>query len=736
MAAPGDAAQKLDRIVRLIARGMVAEVCSVYVMRPGDLLVLWATEGLRKDAVHRTRLRVGEGLVGDIAAYARPLALGDAQAHPQFAYRPETGEEIYHSLLGVPILRDGRVLGVLVIQHQTKREYTEEEVETLETVAMVVAELLSTERLGGVQEARPAEGTGPLPLRLEGVPLNGGLALGVAVLHRRGATVGQMVAEDPEAELDRLASALEQMHSALDAMLDAQRRAGLPASEPLDILRVYRMIAADQGWLGRIREAIRGGLTAEAAVSKVLNDTRARMQMAADPYLRERLMDLDDLGYRLLQHLAGELGVPREMPENAVLIARSMGPAELLDYDRSRLVALVLEQGSYNAHVAIVARALDIPAVGGVPYVLSRIDPGESVLVDGDTGRLVVRPGEQFRQRFAESMALRARRRAEYAATRDLPAVTRDGTRVRLLINAGLMIDMFHLEDSGADGVGLFRTEVPFMLRAEFPDVDEQIAVYRDVFTAAAGRPVIFRTLDIGGDKLLPSFRGTGDENPALGWRALRIALDRPALLRQQLRALIRAAAGRELDVMFPMVAEVGEYDAARRLLDRELDRAVGRGAAAPTAVRVGAMLEVPALYFELDALLKRVDFLSVGSNDLVQFLFASDRGNPRVAGRYDPLSPAVLRLLRGVVEACAAAEVPLHLCGEMAGRPLEAMALVGIGFRSLSVPVASVGPVRSMVRSLDLVALRSYLGPLVDSAEDSLRRRLRDFALDHSISV
>ena len=578
MAGHGSAQGRLDRITQLIARGMVAEVCSVYVLRPGDILELFATEGLRKDAVHRTRLRIGEGLVGDIAAYARPLALSDAQAHPQFAYRPETGEEIFHSLLGVPILRGRRVLGVLVVQNKTERRYAEEETETLETIAMVLAELVAGGEL--VRQAELMAMASPLgvPSRLNGTRLNGGLGFGPAVLHRRGTAAMQTVSEDPEQELLRLNQAIEEMHQEIDAMLEIYDGEG--GGEHIDILRTYRMFAEDRGWTERVREGVRSGLTGEAAVSKVLNDTRARMQVANDAYIRERLMDLDDLGYRLLQHLTGEQRVSDAITgeDGFVLIARSMGPAELLDYDRYRLRGLVLEEASYNSHVAIVARAMGLPVVGGVGYVLSQVEEGAPVLVDGDSGVVVIRPGAEFQDRIRESIELRERRRAKLDTIRELPAITCDGIEISLMTNAGLLIDLEHLQTSGAEGVGLLRTEVAFMLHRSFPDVAEQRDLYTRIFDAAEDRPVIFRTFDIGGDKLLPYFKGSEDENPAMGWRAMRIALDRPLMLCRQLRALIEAASGRELHIMFPMVSEVAEFDAARELVDREWQAAKERG--------------------------------------------------------------------------------------------------------------------------------------------------------------
>jgi phosphotransferase system, enzyme I, PtsP len=735
MAGSGTAQQRLNEVVKIIAADMVAEVCSCYVMRAGEVLELFATEGLRPEAVHRTRLRVGEGLVGVIAATARPLALADAQSHPDFAYRPETGEEIYHSLMGVPILRGGRVLGVLVVQNRTQRHYTEDEIEAQQTIAMVLAELAAGGELVSPVELRPSNGIGLLSVRLDGNKLNAGLAVGTAILHEPRVVIRQVVAEDPEAELDRLRQAVSSMQSAIDDLLAQNDIAA--GGEPRDILETYRMFAADRGWLQRMTDAVRSGLTAEAAVQKVQDETRARMGQVSDPYLRERLADLEDLTSRLQQHLAGRhFAADAELPAEFILVARNMGPAELLDYDRRRLKGLVLEEGSPTAHVAVVARALDIPVVGRVKDVLAKVETGDLIVVDADEQQVFLRPSEDIQQAVSARIEIRLGRRLSYAALRDLPAQTPCGTHVALQLNAGLLLDLPYLDETGAAGVGLFRTELLFMLRHDFPSVGQQAAIYRRVLEQSGERPVTFRTLDIGGDKLLPYMSEIADENPAMGWRAIRIALDRPALLRQQLRALIRAASGRQLRVMFPMIAEAGEFEAARAVLDLELERAGKRGNALPVKTEVGLMFEVPALLWELPGLLPKVDFLSVGTNDLVQFLFAADRGNPRLAERYDALSRPVLGLLGQVVAACAAAKVPLALCGEMAGQPLDAMALVGIGFRTLSMAPGSIGPVKAMIRSLELAPLEALLAGLADMPPRGLRGRLRGFARDHGVPV
>ena len=736
MAGEGSAQERLNQIVTIIATDLVAEVCSVYVLRAGEILELFAATGLAKEAIHNTRLSIGEGLIGMIAAQARPLALADAQNHPVFVYRPETGEDIFQSLAGVPILRDGRVTGVLAVQNRTQRHYTEEEVETLETIAMVTAELIAGGGLISTDERLAVDGASLLPVSLTGVRLNGGLAIGEAVRHEPHVPIMKLVGDNPEAEQARLAHAVAEMHGAIDEMLEAKDVA--EGGEHRDILETYKMFAEDAGWLARINEAITNGLTAEAAVEKVRNDTRARFRSQTDRYFRERLHDFDDLAHRLLQHLVGvtETTETNNLPENIILVARNMGPAELLDYDRSRLRGLVLEEGSATTHVAIVARALDIPVVGKMPEILDKVERGDTVIVDGDNAEVHIRPADDIRQAFVDTLTARAQRIATYASLRDVPAETKDGLRVALHINAGLLADMQNMSETGADGIGLYRTEIPFMDSHDFPDVDRQAQIYERVIEQSEGKPVVFRTLDIGGDKGLPYWDTAGDENPAMGWRAVRVSLDRPVLMRHQLRALIRAAQGHDLSVMFPMITEIAEFDAAKKLLDLELARAEKKGRTPIRNLKVGTMLEVPALAYQMPALLQRVDFLSVGSNDLFQFLFASDRGSPRIADRYDPLSPAALNFLGSLVEQCDAAQTPISLCGEMAGRPLDAMALVGLGFRTLSMAPSSIGPVKTMIRSLSAGDLKRYLDSLQDVAEHSLREKLREFAVDHGVMI
>lgn len=734
MAGEGSAQDRMDQLVMAIAANMVAEVCSIYLLRDG-MLELFATEGLKPSAVHKTTLRIGEGLVGQIAQLARPVALSEARSHPNFAARPETGEEDYHSLMGVPVLRGGRVVGVLVLQNRINRDYSADEIEAMQTIAMVLAEMVG----GALQEEMPGVGTfgtDGLPRRMAGLSLNEGLARGVAVLHAPRIVVERHVADDVDVEAGRLTVALKDLRVQVDSMLQAA--IAEPGGESRDILEAYRMFAHDKGWMARLHDAIQGGFTAEAAVERVQVENRARMSEISDAYLRERLHDLEDLSNRLMRHLTHGGQMPEgDVPEQAVVVAWNMGPAELLDYDVDRIKALVLEEGSPTSHVAIVARALQIPVVGRLDGLLDNVESGDDLVVDGDNAQLFVRPAADALVAFSANLETRQAKAAQYAALRDQPAVSKDGTRIELNLNAGLLADMPHLDGTGADGIGLYRTELHFMVRATLPTVSMQTDFYGRVLDQAGGRPVVFRTLDVGGDKMLPYLARHDDEqNPAMGWRAIRLSLDRPVLLRMQIRALLKAAAGRPLSIMFPMIAEVSEFKAARKLLDREVERQTRMGEPTPSTLRVGTMLEVPSLAWQLPALLPLVDFVSIGSNDLMQFLFASDRGNPRLANRYDELSPSALSLVRDIVQRCDAAKVPVSLCGEAAGRPVDAMALLGLGLRSISMGAASVGAVKMMVRSLDLPSLQTFMEDFYDSSEHSLRNALKKFAEDHNVAI
>jgi phosphotransferase system enzyme I (PtsP) len=737
MAKRGSAQSKLDRVVDLIAEAMRSDVCSIYLLRD-NYLELFATHGLRKEAVHVTRLRMGEGLVGTIAAEGRILNLAEAADHPAFAYRPETGEERFHSFAGVPIVRLESPIGVLAVQNADPRRYEDVEIEALQTVAMVLSEMIGGARL--VDGSRRSRLRSAGPLRLSGgLKLVSGMAKGVAVFHEPRIVVEHTVAEDIEAERDRVYAAFRKMREQIDNM--AKEAEFGTSDEHHEILETYRMFAYDEGWSRRINQAIDSGLTAEAAIERVQQRTRARMQEIDDPLLQERMHDLEDLSNRLLRIVSGRMGTAAQtgLAHDTVLVARSLGPAELLEYDRRRLKAVLLEEGSLTSHMTIVARAIGIPVIGRLHDIRHSVEDGETILVDGDNGSVIIRPTKPLLAGFEHRMALSQKRRAEFAAVRTLPAQTRDGVKVSVMVNAGLAEDAATLAMTGADGIGLFRTEFQFLVSATLPGRDRQQRLYTKVLEAVGSRPVVFRTVDIGGDKALPYLTDEAEEqaeNPAMGWRALRLSLDRSTLMKAQARALIEASGGKVLRVMFPMVSEPWEYEKARALFEEQVDWAGKANRPTPSRIEFGAMLEVPSLAEMLDQLLPRVDFISIGTNDLTQFLFAADRSDPRLAQRYDWLSPAILRFLKRVLDACRAAGVPVRVCGEMAGRPLEAMALIGIGAENFSITPAGVGPVKAMVRSLDGAAVRARLDQLLSRPPRDMRKALTDWARRHSVTI
>ena len=735
VAQPIEPQERLDRIVQLIAANLVAEVCSIYALRAGDVLELFATEGLAAEAVHLTRLHVGEGLVGTIAATGDVINTNDASSHPDFAFRPETGEEIYHSFLGVPIVRGGNVAGVVVVQNSARKLYDDDDVDALQVIASILAEMFSSGGIVDRSRYTDVDGVGREPRRLEGLRLVDGIAIGHAWLHAPRIEIRTFVADDPDAEMERIETAIGALRASVDRMLE---RSDLGSGEHREILETYRMFAHDSGWLRRINEAILTGVTAEAAVRRVQEDTQLRLGHASDPYIRERLLDMDDLANRLLMQLVGRdpAREARAMPAHSIIVARNLSAADLIEYDRAKIRGILLEEGSSTAHVTVVARAFDVPMVGRVDRAMTIVNSGDQIALDGDHGQALLRPTEDVVEAFRHTVRVRRERRRMFDSLRGEPSVTRDGIDISLSINAAFLIDLPELEVSGAEGVGLYRTELAFMSRPDFPNPEVQTQYYRSVLESAGHRPVVFRTLDVGSDKQVPYWRMPEEENPAMGWRALRMLLDRPSILRAQLRAMLEAGAGRDLRLMFPMVAEVSEFLRARQLLDLEMERARRRGTSPPASLEVGAMMEVPALYWQLSALLPHVDFMSVGSNDLIQFLFACDRGSPTLSDRYDVLSPPALSFLRALVLRCREAGVRLSVCGEMASRPIEAMALVGLGVRHLSLAPAQIGPVKAMVRSLDAGSLSTYLLRQLDLPDHSLRNSLGSYARDHHVNL
>ncbi len=705
LAEAGAGQERLDRITAIIGESMGTEVCSIYLFRDEQTLELCATRGLAAEAVHVTRMRVGEGLVGRVAARMRPINSADAPSERGFRYMPETGEERFTSFLGVPIQRLGEKLGVLVVQSREARSYSDDEVYALEVVAMVLAEM--TELGAFVGEGAAMSARHQQPVMLTGGIGQEGAAEGTVYLHEPRVVITNPIAEDPEAERKRLKEAVDQLRISVDEMLDSAPKAN---AEQVEVLQAYRMFANSRGWMRRMEEDISRGLSAEAAVEKEQSAARARMQTVPDAYLRERLHDLDDLSNRLLRLLTGQgQDTGAEVPDNPVLLARNIGPAELMDYGRS-LKGIVLEEGSVASHAAIVARALAIPLVVHTKGILTEALNGDPILVDGDLGHVHLRPEDTVATAFRDKMAMRAAAQERYASIREKPAETLDGTVIRLNMNAGLMADLPSLPTSGAEGVGLFRTELQFLTRNTVPKRGELAALYKTVMDSAKGKRVVFRTLDIGSDKVVPYMKRPEEPNPALGWRAIRVGLDKPGIMRMQLQALIRAANGRPLTIMFPFVAQFEEFTQARDMFLRTLESEAALGHTLPETYEVGAMLETPSLAFAPQQFFEMADFISIGGNDLKQFFFAADRENELVRRRYDTLNVSFLTFIEQIVGRCQSADAWLSFCGEDAGRPIEALCFAAMGLRSLSMRPASIGPVKSLLRRVDLREARAVI--------------------------
>ena len=736
MASRSAAQAKLNTVVDVIGGGLDSEVCSIYLLREG-MLELFATKGLSQDAVHVTRMSIGEGLVGTIAGNVETLNLAEATAHPDFSYRPETGEDKYHSFAGVPIVHRERAVGVLCVQHADPRRYADVEIEALQTVAMVLSELISSAGLVDEEETWGLTAAQSGPAQMHGLTLVKGLASGVAVFHQPRVTIEHTVAEDTEAERQRVYLAFDRMREQIDKMAAQAEFGG--GGEHDEVLETYKMFAYDEGWKRRINDAIDSGLTAEAAIERVQQHTRMRMRQIDDPLLADRMHDLEDMANRLMRTVSGQLGTAasKGLRQDAILIARNLGPAELLEYDKRRLKGVILEEGSLTAHVVIVARAMGVPVLGRVQGLRGVVREGDELLLDADMATATVRPTPALEEAFNARFARSREKQAAWAALRDVEPRTKDGVRVTVMMNAGLRDDMPMLSMTGADGIGLFRTEFQFLVSATLPARERQTRLYRDVLEAAGDKPVVFRTVDIGGDKALPYLRhdDEGDEeNPAMGWRALRVALEREGLLKAQARALLEAAGGRTLNVMFPMVSEPWEFDAAKAVFDAQLKWLKGQRKMLPQEIRYGAMLEVPALAEMLDVLAPKISFLSIGTNDLTQFLFAADRANPKLAERYDWVSPSILRFIARVLKNVDGKGVDVAVCGEMGGRRLEALALIGVGVRRLSITPASVGPIKELLTKVDTREITEAMQGWLANPPVSMRAELVAWASQRGI--
>lgn len=725
---------KLTNIVKMIAEKMEADAAACYIAVDGNRLELFASYGFNPEALHKVSFRFGEGLTGEVAQNNRTLNVADAWAHPKFAHKPELGEDDYKSFIGVPLIRWSRSIGVLSLQNKEMREYSTLDVEILETVAMVLSEIVSSEEMNEFKKNFYKSASLNDREKLKGLSLSKGYGLGVAVVHRRRLAVTKIFAEDKEKELHRLELAHGQMNDDLDKKLASTK---LGIGEHVDILDAYRMFARDKGWYKKISDNIQSGLTAEAAVERAYEDMWNRLSGTTDSYLKERLHDLRDVSDRLQSYLSGDFGSIKGVDSNDIIVvAQTMGPADLMDYDYSKIRGLIIEDGTPTMHVAIVAKALNIPVVAKIKGVFEEAKTGELIAVDGNDGYVYMRPGALVQEKFKVKIAERDKLQAKLAELKELPAQTKDGVKINLYLNVGLAFDLDYIETTNCDGIGLYRTEIPFMASDIMPDVERQVSYYKELMDKAGDKKVTFRSLDVGSDKLLPYWGSVGEENPAIGWRSIRITLDRRAILRKQVRAFLRAAEGKELNVMFPMIANLSEFEEAKETLLIELEKEKRRGLGVPAKVNVGLMIEVPSVIFQLDAILKQADFISIGTNDLAQFIFACDRGNPRLTERYDVLSAPFLSMMGEIVSKANKHGVYCSVCGEMASNPIEAMALIGLGYRNLSMSGSSFGRVKSMVRTMNAEDVEDYVHTLLKSQKKTLRPQLISYAYDHGIEI
>ncbi len=723
----------LDILVSSVRSSMGTEVCSIYLLdETSNRYVLMATEGLNTEAIGHVSLGLTEGLVGQVGLREEPLNLDDAASHPKFRYLPETGEERYNSFLGVPIMHRRKILGVLVVQQQDKRRFDAAEEAFLVTVSAQLSGVVAHAKVvGGLDTLRGNKASAVSVFK--GVPGAPGVALGRVLIIYPPAdldSIPDRLCEDIGQEVERFQTALAAVRVSIQE-LDRKMASSLMAEERA-LFEVYLRMLDDQGLIGEIIARIRAGNWAQGALREVIKEHVQAFKTMDDPYLRERMADIKDLGLRILaqlqkQHNVRELAVQ----DNTILVGEEIPTSVLVEQPLEKIAGICTVQGSSNAHMAIVARALGIPTVVGVSELpVTTLDDTE-VVVDGYQGRLYINPNKQLRKRYKDIIRDEKQYSAGLEAYCDLPAQTPDGHRLNIYVNTGLMVDVARSKDRGAEGVGLYRSEIPFMMRERFPSEEEQCAIYRYQLESFAPRPVIMRTLDIGGDKDLPYFP-IEEDNPALGWRGIRVTLDHPELFMVQVRAMLKASLGlNNLQIMLPMVSSVFEIEEAQHLIHRALLEVEEELKESLPYPRIGIMVEVPAAMLQIIDMAQLVDFVSVGSNDLTQYLLAVDRNNPRVADIYNPYHPAILRSLKLLVDQVHAVGKPVGICGEMAGDPCTATLLLAMGFDSLSMSSSNLLRIKKLICEMPLARARALLERVLSVDSGAVIRSLVEYELE-----
>ena len=715
--AQNEVPEKIEIIMRAFKEALKADSTALYaVVNENYLEKMGDCEGSH----HKATLRFGDENVGVCAANHRIVNTYD-----------ETKKT---AVLCVPIIRMYNSIGVILAEKSNKKEFPETFAEIAETLAISLIEFMSLRTFSQYRDRLIREKGFVVKDSLKGVCLNKGYGVGRAVLHRKHRELVNIFAENVELEQSRLNEGRRKMSEYLDKKI-AQTENSI--GNGVEIMEAYRMFAQDKGWYKKISNDIEKGYTAEAAIEHVYEEMWSKLSSTEDVFLKEKLYDLRDVSDRLRAFVAGETENADILPdEDIVIIAQNMGPADLMDYNYEKIKGLVIEDGTPTMHAVIVAKALNIPVIAKIHGVLQEVKSGETVALDGERGKLYTHPSDEIITECKEKSFGRKNVFAELKKLYDLPTKTLDGVKINLAMNYGFDLDYDYLDPSNCDGIGLYRTEVMYMSAEKMPDVEMQQKQYKRLFDKMGNKRIIFRTLDVGSDKLLPYWGDIKEENPAIGWRSIRITLDRRAILRQQIRALLRAAAGKTLNIMFPMIATVDEFLAAKETVMLEYEREKTRKNPTAKKINIGIMIEVPSIVFQLDDILQKVDFISIGTNDLYQFTFACDRGNPRLTNRYDVLSAPFLRLLKIIIDKANQYKVYCSVCGEMAGNPLEAMALIGIGYQNFSVSGASFADVKKMIRSLNREDIEDYMKLLFKSNKKSLRSQLLSYGYDHGIAI
>lgn len=728
MAEEGTVFEKLQVSLEIIVKELPTASCCLYLIQPGEMLKLIAWwGGGEAPTKNQQYFFFGSEIIGKVAADKTCCVIqkNDMQALGNWIWGN------YQTILAVPMIRAGTCQGVLAVLDDQPRHYLAEEIEILQILGTIFTELVAPHP--EYTEPPAHAETAVVPSRIQGVGLSPGLEIGYVFHYQPKTLLPDRTSANPQVETKRLIQAITDLQNSLHQLcLSEQLQV---SGHHHELLEVYKSITQDQGWIKRMVDAIRSGLSAEMAVMKVKNDIQAKIRPPASGNWQDIVLDMDDLSNRLLAFLREDIS--QLLPNNTddvIILAPQISASELLYWDHKRLKGLILGQGNAMSHAVVIARALNIPVLVSTLPSHMQIKSGEKVILDADHHQAFFRPNHTILKTVTLTIQNRRQNRPVPENCQPTPAISQDGVPVDIWMNAGLLLDMPTFQNSGAVGVGLFRTELTFMTQNALPSVPQQKDIYQKILHYAQEKPVIFRTLDVGGDKLLPYWQRHSEPNPAMGWRAIRMSLDRPFLLRSQLKALIAAASGHDLHVMFPMVGLVQEYLEAKEFLQIEWEMAKQRQQSMPKTLKIGVMLETPALAFQLEHLLPHIDFLSIGSNDLWQFLSASDRDNPMIADRYDILSPGFMNFLKPIVKSCAQANVPINLCGEMASNPIDAIALIAIGFRKLSMTASAIPLVKEVVQRISVVAVQEFVEQLLKQHHPTLRPFLRDYARDHQL--